>query len=77
MRGEIGTTKVVPFPRQSVWIGEPAQAAGGDAGDAEFDSVAVAEFGGAVFQETDQRSVDVSKAQEAEVVGADRASHRG
>jgi len=33
--------------------------------------VTVAEFLGAVFKETDQRPVDVAKAEEAEVEGAD------
>jgi len=39
--------------------------------------VAVAEFLGAVFEETDERPVDVAEAEEAEVVGADGFLARG
>jgi hypothetical protein len=52
-------------------IGDPAQAAGGDAGDPEGDAVGIPEFGFAVCEQADQRAVDVSEAKEAEVVGAD------
>jgi hypothetical protein len=38
---------------KTVGIGDPAKAAGGDAGDAEGDAVLVAEFVGAVLEETD------------------------
>jgi len=48
-----GGARATLFGIEAVWIGEPAQTAGGDAGDAEGDAVAVAEFGGAVLEETD------------------------
>jgi hypothetical protein len=38
------------FYIQAIGISEPAEAAGGDAGDTEGDSVAGAEFGLAVFE---------------------------
>jgi hypothetical protein len=41
------------FGIQAVGIGDPAQAARGDSGDAIRDAVASAEFFGAVFEETD------------------------
>jgi hypothetical protein len=56
---------------ESLRVGDPAQAARGDSGDAVGDAVAVAEFLRAVFQETDQCPVDVAEAEEAEVEGAD------
>ena len=55
-------------------VGDPAQAAGGDAGDAVGDAVAVAEFLRAVFEQADQRPVDVAEAEEAEVVKVDGKS---
>ena len=55
----------------SVWVGDPSQAAGGDAGDAVGNAVAVAEFLGAIFEKADEGPVDVAEAEEAEVVGAD------
>jgi hypothetical protein len=63
-------------PTHTVWIqaigvGNPSQAAGCDSGDVEGDSVAVAEFGLAVFEETGEGAVDIAEAEEAEVVGAD------
>ncbi|MGC2371996.1 MAG: hypothetical protein WA474_23200, partial [Candidatus Sulfotelmatobacter sp.] len=45
-------------------------------GDAERDSVAIAEFLFAIEQELDERAVDVAEAEEAEVVGADGGSPR-
>ncbi len=56
---------------ESIRVSNPAQAARGDSGDAVGDAVAVAEFLGAVFEETDQRPVDVAETEEAEVVGGD------
>src|SRR6202140_4895022 len=53
------------------WICVPAQAAGGDSGDAESDAVAIAEFGFAVGEQADERSVDVAEAEKAEVVSSD------
>ena len=55
----------------SGWVGDPSQSAGGDAGDAVGDAVAVAEFLCAIFEKADQCPVDVAEAEEAEVVGAD------
>jgi hypothetical protein len=55
----------------SVRIGDPAQAARGDAGDAECNAVSLAQFGGAVFEQADERPVDVAEAEEAEVVSLD------
>jgi hypothetical protein len=52
-------------------VGNPAQAAGGDSGDAAGDAVAIAEFLRAVFEEADERPVDIAEAEEAEVVGGD------
>ncbi len=51
-------------------ICDPAQSSAGDSGDAECDSVAVEEFLLAVAQELCEGAVDVSEAEEAEVVGA-------
>jgi hypothetical protein len=56
---------------EAVRIGEPAQASRGDAGNAEGDAVAVAEFGFEVCEQAGQRPVDVTEAEEAEIVGAD------
>jgi hypothetical protein len=80
-RGVIGTTEVAPFPFvlriesdgsvQAVCVSDPAQAAGGDSGDAVRNAVAVAKFLGAVFEEADQRPVDVAEAEEAQVVSTD------
>jgi hypothetical protein len=56
---------------QTIRVGDPAEAAGGDAGEAVGDSVAIAEFLGAVFEEADEGPVDVAEAEEAEIVGAD------
>jgi hypothetical protein len=36
--------------------------------------VACAEFVGTIFEQADERAVDVAEAEEAEVIGADRAS---
>ena len=36
--------------------------------------MAIAEFGGAFFEEADQRPVDIAESEEREVVGADRTS---
>jgi len=52
-------------------IGNPAQAARGDSGDAAGDAVALAEFLRAVFEEADERPVDIAEAEEAKVVGGD------
>ena len=54
---------------KAMWICVPAQVAGGDSGDAEGDAVTIAEFGFAVGEQTDERSVDVAEAEEAEVEG--------
>ena len=53
--------------RYPLRIGDPAQAAGCDAGDLEGDAVAVTEFGGAVFEQLHERAVDVAEAEKAEV----------
>jgi len=52
-------------------IRDPTQAAGGDAGEAEGDAVAIAQFLGTIFEETDEGPVDVAEAEEAEIVGMD------
>jgi hypothetical protein len=52
---------------QAFGIGDPAQAATGDAGNAEGNSVAGAEFGLALAQELGEGAVDVAEAEEAEV----------
>jgi hypothetical protein len=56
------------FQIQSIGIGDPAEAAGGDAGDAERDAVATAELGFTIEQEFDESAVDVAEAEEAKVV---------
>ncbi len=66
-----------PLYIQAIRIGDPSQAAAGDSGDAERDSVAVAEFFFAIEQELDERAVDVAKAEEAKVVGMNWQSLRG
>ena len=58
-------------------VGDPAQVARGDSGDAVGDAVALAEFLRAVFEQTDERPVDVAEAEKAEVVSADRFLARG
>jgi hypothetical protein len=62
---------------EAVGIRDPAQAAGGDAGEAEGDAVAIAQFLGTIFEEADQGPVDVAEAEEAEVVGADWVPRAG
>jgi len=56
---------------QPVCIGDPAQAAGSDSGDAEGDAVALTQFSCAVVEQADQSPVDVAETEEAEVVSAD------
>jgi hypothetical protein len=56
-------------------IGDPTEAAGGDSCDDEFDPATLAEFLRSISEEADQGAVYVAEAQEAEIVGADRASH--
>jgi hypothetical protein len=51
-------------------IGDPTQAAGGDSGDAESNSVALAKFVLAVAQQLLEGAIDVAEAEEAEVVDA-------
>ena len=55
------------FEVQAIGIGNPSQAAGSDSGNAVGDVVAVAEFGFAVCEQTDERLVDVAVAEEAEI----------
>ena len=54
---------------QTIRVGDPTQAAGGDAGELEGDAVAIAQFLGAIFEKANQGPVDVAEAEEAEVVG--------
>jgi hypothetical protein len=54
---------------EAIRVGDPAQAAGGDSGDAKRNSVAGAQFGFAIAQEFDEGAVDVAEAKEAEIVG--------
>jgi hypothetical protein len=56
---------------KAIWVGDPSAAARGDPGYPEGDAVAVAQFGFAVGEQTDQRPIDVAEAEEAEVVSAD------
>jgi hypothetical protein len=58
-------------------IRDPAQSAAGDSGDAEFNVVAIAKFLLAVAQELREGAVDVSEAEETEVVGANSTVPRG
>ena len=58
-------------------IGNPSTAPTGDAGDAEGNSVALAEFRFAVEEELQERAVDISEAEEAEIVGVNWQSLRG
>jgi hypothetical protein len=55
-----------------LWVGDPSQASGGDAGDPERNFVALAQFVLAVAEELDERPVDVSESEEAQVVGMNR-----
>jgi hypothetical protein len=54
-------------------VGDPPEAAGGDASDAERDLVAVAEFYSTVFEQLHECAVDIAEAEEAEVVCSDGA----
>jgi hypothetical protein len=56
---------------QTVRVGDPAQAPGGDASEAVGEAVAIVQFWGAVFEEADEGSVDVAEAEKAEIVGTD------
>ena len=58
------------FRIQAVGVGNPSQAEGCDSGDAERNSVALAQFLFAVAQELHEGAVDIAEAEEAEVVGA-------
>jgi hypothetical protein len=62
---------------QTVGVGDPSQASGCDSGDAEINSVALAQFMLAIMQQLDQRAVDVAEAQEAEVVGMNACPRAG
>jgi hypothetical protein len=62
---------------QTIRVGDPTQAAGGDAGELEGDAVAIAQFLGAIFEKANQGPVDVAEAEEAEVVGADGIPRAG
>jgi hypothetical protein len=59
------------FGVKAVGVDDPAEAARGDAVDAVGDSMLVAEFGGAVGEQSDERAVDVAESEEAEVEVAD------
>jgi hypothetical protein len=56
---------------QTVRVGDPTQPAGGDAGEAVGDAVAIPQLLDAVFEEADKSPVDVAEAEEAEIVGTD------
>jgi hypothetical protein len=56
---------------QTIRVGDPAQAAGCEAGEAVGDAMTIAEFLGAVLKEADKSPVDIAEAEEAEVVGTD------
>jgi hypothetical protein len=56
---------------QAVRVRDPAQAAGGDSGDAIGDVVSLAELMLAVFEQANKRTVYVAEAEEAEVVSLD------
>ena len=58
--------------RQAIGIGDPAQSAGGNSGDAERDAVTLAQLRRAVFKQPDESPIDVAKSQKAEIVIADR-----
>ena len=62
---------------QTVRIGDPSQATGGDACDAEGYAVAVAEFRFAVGEQAGQSAIDVAEAEEAEVVDGNGFLARG
>jgi len=62
-RGDTWTIAV--WQVQSIGVGDPSQAAGGDASDAVRDAVAVAEVLRAVGEQADEGAVDVSEAEEA------------
>ena len=56
---------------QAARIGDPSQAAGGDAGDAEGDAVAGFEFLSFLLEQPDEGAIDVTEAEEAEIEVAD------
>ena len=62
---------------QAIGVGDPSQAAAGDSGDAEGDSVVVAELLFAIEQELHESAVDVAEAEEAEIVGVDASPRVG
>jgi hypothetical protein len=59
---------------QAIGVGDPSQAAGCDSGDAEGNSVALAQFLLTVEQQPDQSPVHVAETEQAEFVGVNADS---
>jgi hypothetical protein len=62
---------------ETIGVGEPAEAAGGEAGEAPVDFVVAAQDFALGEKETDEFLADVAEADQGEIVRANRSTSRG